>query len=174
MSSIQLRLNVALLGVMLSTAVVAAQQPVRPMGKSRQAAGAARRPAAEIKSLINGVAVDGYQKPMPKAHLRLRNLAVNAIEQTATSNAVGEFSFVAHPNVPYVVEIADQAGRIIAVGDVILANAGEVASARVAMPSSLQPTATIFIETASTVVSAATDAGVMVVDPALPKLSPKQ
>ena len=125
-----------------------------------------------IQSLINGVAVDGKQMPLKYASVRLRNLGENTIEQVATANDLGEFSFSVRPGIPYVVEIADQAGRVVAVGDVVLANVGEVAGAVVALPSRLPALATVFGDTASSVISAATGIGLTVVDPALPKVSP--
>jgi hypothetical protein len=174
--SMRLRLNMALAGVMLSTCAVSAQQPVRLVAAAapREPAGAGVRSTSVIKSLISGVAVDSHQKPLPKARLRLRNLEINAIEQNATANNNGEFSFAARPNVPYVVEIADQAGRIIAVSDVIVANAGEVVGGKVALPTYAPPKSVTLVETASTVVSAGTRAGVAVVNPELPTLSPRQ
>jgi hypothetical protein len=177
MAPMHIRLMVALAGVVLSTSLVSAQQAARPgtaaVKASRESANAAARHAARnIRSLINGVVVDSDQAPLPNVTVRLRNLDVNEIEQVVTANGAGEFSFVARPNVPYVVEIADQAGRIVAVGDVILANAGEVAGAVVALPSRLPALAGVFGDTASSVMSAATGTGLTVVDPTLPKVSP--
>lgn len=172
MTPMLIRLNVALAGVVLSTSIVSAQQPVRP-GTAIKAPRQTAKPAArDIRSLINGVVVDSDQSPLPNASLRLRNLEKNEIEQFATANALGEFSFVAQPDVPYLVEIADQAGRIIAVGDVVRANAGEVAGALVALPSHLPAMAGVFSDTASSVTAAATETGLTVVDPTLPKVSP--
>lgn len=175
MAPMHVRLKVALVGVMLWTSIVSAQQAVGPgtaTVKARQAAAAAQKSARDIKSLINGVAVDSNQTRMPNATVRLRNLDINEIEQIVTSNELGEFSFVAQPNIPYVVEIADQAGRIVAVGDVIVANVGEVAGAVVSLPARLPALAGIFGDTASSVMSAATGTGLTVVDPTLPKVSP--
>ena len=177
MAPMHVRLKVALAGVVLSTSMVSAQQAVRPMTAAAKSAkqtatAAAQKSARDIKSLINGVAVDSNQTPMPNAIIRLRNLDANEIEQVITANELGEFSFAAQPNVPYVVEIADQAGRIVAVGDVIMANAGEVAGAVVALPSRLPALAGVFGDTASSVMSAATGTGLTVVDPTLPKVSP--
>jgi hypothetical protein len=176
------RLKVALAGVVLSTSIAWAQQAVHPgtsaattVKVSRQAASAAAQRAAEdIRSLINGVAIDSDQTPLPRATIRLRNLDENEIEQVVTANDLGEFSFIARPEVAYVVEIVDQAGRIVAVGDVIMANAGEVAGAIVTLPSRLPALAGVFGDTASSVMSAATGTGLTVVDPALQKLSPRQ
>lgn len=179
MAPMHVGFKVALAGVVLSTSIVSAQQAVRPGAAAvkapRQSANAAaQRAARDIRSLINGTAVDSNQAPLPNAVIRLRNLDVNEIEQVVTANEAGEFSFVARPDVPYVVEIADQAGRIVAVGDVIVPNAGEVAGAVVALPSKLPALAGVFGDTASSVMSAATGTGLTVVDPTLPKVSPNQ
>ena len=160
---------------MLSTSIVSAQQPVRPSTPvtTRQPAGAVAKGATrEIKSLINGVAVNSDQTPVPNATVRLRNLAVNAIDQIVTANEAGEFTFVAQPGIAYVVEIADPSGRTIAVGDVIVVRAGEVAGAKVSLPSGLPALAGVYGSTVSSIVSAAIGNDLQVVDPALPKVSP--
>ena len=187
MAPMHVRLKVALAGVVLSTSIVSAQQAVRPalsrvegpggavVKTARQTANAAaQRAAKDIRSLINGVAIDSDQTPLPNATIRLRNIEANEIEQVITANEAGEFSFIARPDVAYVVEIADQAGRIVAVGDVIMANAGEVAGAVVALPTRLPALAGVFGDTASSVMSAATGTGLTVVDPTLPKVSPSR
>ena len=133
---------------------------------------AAQRTAKQIKSLINGVALDSKQVRISNATVRLRNLEINDVEQVLVANELGEFTFAAQPNVPYVVEITDDAGRVVAVGDVIMANAGEVAATVVALPSRLPALAGAFTNTASSVISAATAAGLSLVDPAQPKVSP--
>ena len=168
MAPLYVRLKVAIAGIVLFSSILSAQQAARPGIAVRAAA----RPTRNIQSLINGVAVDGDQMPLKYASVRLRNLGVNAIEQVATANELGEFSFPVRPGIPYVVEIADQAGRVVAVGDVVLANVGEVAGAVVALPSRPPALAAMFGDTASSVISAATGIGVTVVDPALPKVSP--
>lgn len=179
MAPMHVRLKVALAGVVLSTSIVSAQQAVRPSSAvvkpARQTANAAaQRAAKDIRSLINGVAIDSDQTPLPNATIRLRNIEANEIEQVITANEMGEFSFIARPDVAYVVEIADQAGRIVAVGDVIMANAGEVAGAVVTLPTRLPALAGVFGDTASSVMSAATGTGLTVVDPTLPEVSPRK
>jgi hypothetical protein len=166
------RLKLTLAGVMLSTSVMSAQQPARPSTPvtTRQPASAGAQ--REIKSLINGVAVNSDQTPVPNATVRLRNLAVNGIDQIVTASAAGEFTFVAEPGVAYVVEIADPSGRTIAVGDVIVPSAGEVAGTKVALPSGLPALAGVYGSTVNSIVAAAVETGLQVVDPTLPKLSP--
>ena len=175
MVPMHVRLKVTLAGVVLSTSIVSAQQAVRPVTavKARPTVtAAAHKPAREVKSIINGVAIDSNQTRLPNATVRLRNLEINDIEQVVTANELGEFSFVAQPNVPYVVEVADVSGRVVAVGDVIIANAGEVAGAVVSLPGRLPALAGVFGDTASSVISAATGTGLTVVDPEQPKVSP--
>ena len=177
MAPIFLRLEVALVGVVLSTSIVSAQQSVRPVSTAtaRPAlkAGSPRAGSA-ARSLINGVAVDSHRQPLKNVRVRLRNLDIGQIEQTAMSNERGEFSFAVRPDVTYVVELTDQSGRVVAVGDVVRTNVGEVAGAVVALPSRLPALAGMFGDTASSVISAATGTGLTVVDPSLPKVSPRE
>ncbi len=174
MAPMHVRLKVALAGVVLSTSLVSGQATSATATKAttHTARVAASKAPRELRSLINGVARDNGQKPLRNVPIRLRNLKVNQIEQILTANERGEFSFAAQPDVPYVVEVADNAGRVVSVSDVITLNPGEVAGAVVSLPAGLP--AGIFGETASSVISAATGAGLTVVDPDLPPLSPRR
>jgi hypothetical protein len=131
--------------------------------------------------MIHGTAVDTNASPVPNAAVRLRNLQTNQVEQLSTANQVGEFTFVAQPEIPYVVEIADQAGQVIAVGDVIVAQTGEVAGALVALPTRLPALAGVFGDTSGSVVAAATGTGItklestiLPVEPPPPPASPER
>ena len=178
MAPIFLRLEVALVGVVLSTSIVSAQQAVRPVNAAASVRPAAKagslRAGTTARSLINGVAVDSDRQPLKHVRVRLRDLDVNQIEQTVTSNERGEFSFAVRADVNYVVELTDQSGKVVAVGDVVRTNVGEVAGAVVALPSRLPALAGMFGDTASSVISAATGTGLTVVDPSLPKVSPRE
>lgn len=173
MAAIFLRLEVALVGVVLCTSIVSAQQSVRTVTRPAVSAGSLRAGGA-ARSLINGLAVDSDRHPLKNVRVRLRNLDINQIEQTAMSNEKGEFSFAVRAEVAYVVELTDQSGRVVAVGDVVRTNVGEVAGAVVALPSRLPALAGMFGDTASSVISAATGTGLTVIDPSLPKLSPRE
>jgi hypothetical protein len=168
-------MKLTFLGVMLSTSLLSAQQPVRPItpvATRQPASAAAQRATRDIRSLIDGVVVNSDQTPVPNARVRLRNLAVNAIDEIVTANEAGEFTFVAQPGVAYVAEIADQSGRTLAVGDVIVPMAGEVAGTKVTLPSGLPVLAVVYGDTVGSIVSAAIETGLQVVDPTLPKVSP--
>jgi hypothetical protein len=177
-SPIYVRLAVTLAGVVLSTSIVSAQQVVRLASTSKAVRPAVKagalRAGREARSLINGVAMDSDRHPLKQARVRLRNLEINEVEQTALSSERGEFSFAVRPDVPYVVELTDQTGRVVAVGDIVTTNIGEVAASIVSLPSRLPALAGMFGDTASSVISAATGTGLTVVDPDLPKVSPRE
>jgi hypothetical protein len=176
-SPLFVRLAVALAGVVLSTSIVSAQQvasvsvvkTVRPAVKA-----GSLRAGQEARSLINGVAMDSDRHPLKQVRVRLRNLEINEVEQTATSGERGEFSFSVRPDVPYVVELTDRTGRVVAVGDIVTTNVGEVAASIVSLPARLPALAGVFADTASSVISAATGTGLAVVDPTQQKVSPRE
>ena len=130
--------------------------------------------------MIHGTAVDASGNPLPSAPVRLRNLQTNQVERVSSANRSGEFTFVAQPEIPYVVEIVDRAGKIIAVGDVVVAQAGEVAGTIVAIPTRLPALAGVFGPTAGAVISAAAGLGLTALEataspePLLPPASPEQ
>lgn len=168
------RLKFAMAGVFLSAALVSAQivRPLAPLGPGTTVGPAL---GGTGQALISGTAVDAGEAPLPNITVRLRNLQTNQVEHTTTANGAGEFMFVARPDIPYVVEIADTAGRVIAVGDVIVAQAGDVAGAVVTVPTRLPAMAGMFADTAGSVVSAAAGTGVTAVETAvLPFLSPEK
>jgi hypothetical protein len=148
----------------MSSGVVASAQVVNPLpsiGPPAQIMGAREgRAAAGGQGIIHGTAVDINSSPLPHATVRLRNLQTNQIEQISSANQIGEFSFGTEPEIPYVVEIADRAGRIVAVGDVVVVHAGEVAGATVTIPTRFPAQAGMFRETAGSVVSAAVSTGI--------------
>ena len=165
----RMALTVFLFAVM--TAGVSSQpgKPVTPLGP-----GTPTRVSTKVgQALINGSAVDTNAVPLPKATVRLRNLADNQIEQVLVTNNMGQFTLIARPEVPYVVEIADRTGRILAVSDIITAQAGDVAGAVIAIPYRLPAVPGIFGDAAQSVFAAAMNGGIAVIDPG-PPLSPEK
>jgi hypothetical protein len=124
------------------------------------------------KSVIHGMALDGNAAPLPNVQVRLRNLQTREIEQQSITNIAGEFVFVALPDIPYVVELADAPGRVVAVGDVVITRAGEAAGSVVALPSMVQGYANLFRSTAGAVASAAAGLGMTALS--APPLSPEK
>jgi len=127
------------------------------------------------QGMIHGTAVDGNSSPIRNAEVRLRNLDTGTVEKISTANLMGEFTFVVQPEIPYVVEIADQAGQIVGIGTVVTAQAGEVAGSVVAVPGRL-PALSFLGDTAGSVTSVANATGITPVEPSWepPPASPEQ
>jgi hypothetical protein len=164
-----LKIGALMVAVTLSATLASAQVAAAPV---------TRVVHKGAQSMIHGVAVDVDSHPLPNVNVRLRNLKANKVEQKTTANLAGEFNFVAQPEIPYVVELADQTGRIVAVGDVIVVHAGEVAAAMVAIPTRLPTLAGVFGETAGSVISAAAGTGLTALQSTVaappPPASPEQ
>jgi hypothetical protein len=125
------------------------------------------------KCLIRGTATTPDAVPVADKAVRLRNLDTSAIEQVSATNRAGEFSFIASSEVPYVVEIADGPGQVIAVGPVVVARAGEVAGSALVVPAAIPAYTGAFRSTAGAVASALGAMGLTTL-PAAPPLSPER
>ena len=159
---------------LFSTSLVSAQTAVRvgPIGPSPTVTTAA--PGAG-KAVISGTAVDAAQTPIPNATVRLRNLVTTEIDQTAVTGSAGQFTFGVRADVPYVVEVVDASGRILAVGDVVIPTSGDAVAALVAIPAKLPTFAGMFTDTAGTVMSAAVGLGLTTIQAGvMPFLSPER
>jgi hypothetical protein len=130
-------------------------------------------PAQSGSSVINGVAVYSNRAPVPYANVRLRNLATGDVEQLATANYAGEFSFFADPASSYVIEVLDEAGRIMATAAVATAQAGRTAALMVVLPKAAS-VAALFGNVAGAVVSAAAGIGITAVTTTDPPESPEK
>jgi hypothetical protein len=116
--------------------------------------------AGSARSMIAGTVLDPQSKPMINAPVRLRNLQTGRLDQTAVTNAAGEFRLVAIPDVPYVVELADVDGRIVSISDVIVAHVGEVAATTLTAEDRVPGFARIFGSTAGSIIAAMTGLGI--------------
>ena len=82
-------LAVALVGIVLSTPIVLAQKAVSAASTAKAVdptVKAGSRAVREARSLINGVALDSDRRPLKHVRVRLRNLEINEVEQTAMSS----------------------------------------------------------------------------------------
>lgn len=162
----------ATLGLLAAmTATVSSGQ--HPRSVASPATRKAAATAIEGQAIISGRALGVNATPLPNALVQLRNLESRQIEQMSTTSATGDFTFAARPDIPYVVEIADSAGRVLAAGDIVVAQAGDVASAVVSIPGRLPGLDNVFAETASAIVAVAGGTGIAILDPR-PRLSPER
>ena len=166
--------------VRLGLAALFAVLFVAPVATAERAAGAdkAGTVAKEVitpgKCLIRGTAINANEVPLPAQTVRLRNLNTSTIEQVSVTDQAGVFSFIAAPEIPYIVEIIDQPGRIVAVGDVVIGRAGEVAGGFVMVPASIPAYSNAFKSSAGAVLSALAGTGLTALAPQTPPLSPER
>jgi hypothetical protein len=127
------------------------------------------------QAAIRGVAVDAKATPVANAKVQLRNLGTRNVEHVGAASPRGEFNFVVRPEMPYVVEVVDLGGRVIAVGDVIIAHAGDVAAATIALPARLAGLTGLAAQSAGSAASAASGVSVAAAQAtALPFVSPEK
>jgi hypothetical protein len=118
--------------------------------------------------------MNANELPLPDQMVRLRNLDTSTIEQVATTDRLGAFSFIAAPETPYVVEIVDQPGRVVAVGQVVIARAGEVAGGAVIVPAAIPAYTNLFKSSMGAVLAALGGTGLTALAPDGPPLSPEK
>ena len=126
------------------------------------------------KCLISGTAVNSDEVPLPHRPVRLRNLETLAVEQVSTTDRMGTFSFIANAETTYVVEVVDQAGRVIGIGEAVIARAGEVAGGFVIVPAAIPTYSSIFKSAAGAVLAALGGTGLTALHSDVPPLSPEQ
>ena len=71
--------------------------------------------AAQGTGKLSGVARDAQDQPLPSAKLQVRNVDTGQLVATGRSSANGAFEFSGLNPGNYVVEIVDEAGRIIGI-----------------------------------------------------------
>jgi hypothetical protein len=167
---------VFLAGLAVALPVRAGQQAIRSTVMSDAPRNVARSAAAAGRSLsmIQGTAIYADHAPIPYAALRLRNLVTARIEQVTTANYAGDFSFLADPGTPYVVELVDNTGRLLATGGMVSAQAGQTAGALVMLPGRVTTLAGLFGNAAGAIISAAASTGITAVTSTTPPESPEQ
>jgi hypothetical protein len=161
----------------LALACLVAAQPAwagRQAAASAALSNAAAGHAGGAVSVIQGTAVYSDRSPVPYARVRLRNLANGQVEQMATADYAGDFSFLANPGTSYIVEVVDDAGRVLAAGNMLAAEVGQTAGTLVVLPTRVAALAGLFGNTAAAVVSAAAATGVTAVAATTPPQSPEQ
>lgn len=168
------RAATVLAAVIIAFPVSAGQQSVASRVGTLATRNMARTAAGRSISLVHGTAVNVFGAPLPNVRLQLRNLDTGRIADITTANYAGEFSFIADAGIPYVVELTDQAGAVLAAANIVAAQAGETIGALVILPARIPTIAGIFGNTAGSVMSAAASAGISAVTTTLPPGSPEQ
>jgi hypothetical protein len=160
---------------MLSVGAVSGEQAPAGAATKKIVKPTTSKPAAKASdSVIAGTVIDQNALPLPNAHVRLRNLQTKDIEQNTTTNTRGEFVFVVKPELPYVVELVDRSGQIVAVGDVVVTRVSEVAGTLLRAPARIPGISDLFGDTASAIFTAVSGLGITAFDQDHPPVSPEK
>jgi hypothetical protein len=171
----RLSTKLSIVSVVVLSATFASAQTTRPIGPLGPSSTMTSQTPGAGKAVITGTAVEAGEAPIPNAAVRLRNLATTQIDQTVVTSSTGQFAFAVQADVPYVVELVDGSGRILAVGDVVIPASGDAVSTIVAIPTKLPTFAGMFTDTAGSVLSAAMGLGLTTIQAGvLPFLSPER
>lgn len=168
------RAVVFLASVAVALPLWAGQRAVPATVMSTATQNVARAAAGRSLAMIQGTALYADRSPIPYAKLQLRNLDSQRIEQVTSANYTGDFSFLAHPGIPYIVELVDDAGRVLTTGAIVAADAGQTAGALVILPARAMTLAGLFRNTAGALVAAAAGTGITAVTTTGVPQSPEQ
>ncbi|HVL67910.1 MAG TPA: carboxypeptidase-like regulatory domain-containing protein [Vicinamibacterales bacterium] len=141
----------------------AAARPVTPVRGG--ASGNASAAAGSRTTSIQGAAWRSDNTPVPRATLRLRNMATGKVEATTVASDTGNFVFNAVPDGTYVIEMVTQSGKVVMVGQSFTVAPGETVATFVRMGPRVPWFNGFFGNAAQTVSSSAASTGVTAVAP---------
>jgi len=122
-------------------------------------------PAARRGTSIVGHAWTADNAPIEHAKLRLRNVANGKIEATATADETGRFTFTNIDAGSYVVEVVNDAGKILAVGHSFSIAPGETIGTFVRLGARAPWFTGFFTNTAVAATSSASSQGITALAP---------
>ena len=111
-------------------------------------------------SSITGVAWDHNNAPLPHARLRLRSTVTGSIEAVTAANESGRFSFPGVEGGTYVIELVDELGKVLALGNVFTVGAGETITTFLRLSTKVPWFRGFFGNAASAVAATAASTGV--------------
>jgi len=111
-------------------------------------------------SSIMGIAWDQNNAPLPHARLRLRNTVTGRIEAVTAANEGGRFSFPGVEGGTYVIELVDEMGKVLTLGNVFTVGAGETVTTFLRLSTKVPWFRGFFGNAASAVAATASATGV--------------
>lgn len=123
--------------------------------------------------LVAGSAWNADNSGIPGAKLRLRNVSTGKITASTIADQLGQFRFEAAPG-SYLIELVDEAGKLLAVGQVFSVGVGESVATFVRLGNHVPWVAGFFTNAAAAAISAAAAQGVTALAPVARPASRKQ
>jgi hypothetical protein len=134
--------------------------------------GPMRAGTSSAAGTILGTVWDAQNQPVPDAQVHLRNLTTGKIEATTGASQVGQFTFQTVEGGNYVLELVNEGGRVIAVGQMFSVAPGETVATFIRLGAKLPWFAGFFNNAAASAVSTAAGIGVTAVDATGQPVSP--
>lgn len=155
--------------VLLGGAVLLARSDDPPKGPKGTAAavvkdGPAAKPGARSTSIM-GTAWHADHTPIPYAKLRLRNVVSGRIHADTLANELGQFAFQSMEIGSYLVELVNDAGQVLTVGQTFSVGPGETIATFVRLGTKVPWFTGFFANAAAAVSATAAAAGVTAVAP---------
>ncbi len=123
---------------------------------------------------ILGTVWDAQNHAVPDAVVRLRNLTTGRIEATTRASQAGQFTFQNVEGGNYVLELVDDQGRVIAIGQTFSVAPGETVATFVRLGARVPWFAGFFNNAAASAVSSAAGLGLTAVSATGQPASPTQ
>lgn len=164
--------KVSLLAVCLAAAPLAEPRASGPVDDPRGPANSAAR-AVRATSIL-GAAWKADNSPIPEARLRLRNVITGRVEATTIADTAGQFTFSNVEGGTYVVELLNESGRVLTVGQAFMVALGETVATFVRLEDRSRWYAGFFQNAAIAATSAAAGLGVTALAPVARPVSAKR
>lgn len=120
----------------------------------------ARTPGPAVGNTILGAAWKADNTPIPQARLRLRNVTTGRPEAITTANGSGQFTFSNIEPGSYVIELVNDQGKVLALGQVFSLGPGETVATFVRLSARKSWFGGFFTNAAATALTAASSLGV--------------
>jgi hypothetical protein len=114
---------------------------------------------------IVGTAWESDNTPIPQARLRLRSVVTGRIQATTMANELGEFTFHSVEPGSYVIELVNDAGRVLTVGHKFAVGPGETVATFVRLGTKVPWFTGFFGNAAAAVAATAAATGVTALAP---------
>ncbi|HEY7059418.1 MAG TPA: carboxypeptidase-like regulatory domain-containing protein [Vicinamibacterales bacterium] len=165
--------SAAVIGLLVLTAVVCpATQASREQAPAAKAA--ATTVTATHSTSVVGSAWNADNSGIPGARLRMRDVSTNKIVAAAVADQLGQFRFDNVAPGSYLIELVEESGKLVAVGQVFTIATGETVATFVRLGTRVPWFAGFFSNAAASAIAAAASEGVTALAPVARPVSRKQ
>lgn len=160
--------RISLSAAALAALLAAAPADAQPAGRQSRVPTTGGVPDTATAGDVAGTTLDAGGRALPDTRVQIRNLRSGHIEQSTTSDRLGQFIFRRLPPGTYVVEMTLTDGSVVAISDPVTVVDGQVARTVVQMAARNRSFAWWLGSTTTLALSQAAGLGVLAVNPGQP------